>query len=48
MNEKARLLRVRARIKGGKKPRFLRQEWWRYPKFRNDPSGAGRRESTAR
>jgi len=36
MNEKARLLRVRARIKG-KKPEFLRQEWWRYPKFRNNP-----------
>ncbi|ASJ09919.1 50S ribosomal protein L32 [Thermococcus sp. P6] len=36
MNEKARLLRIRARIKG-KKPKFLRQEWWRYPKFRNNP-----------
>ncbi len=34
--KKARLLRVRARIKH-KKPRFLRQEWWRYPKFKNDP-----------
>jgi len=34
--EKARLLKVRARIKH-KKPRFLRQEWWRYPKFKNDP-----------
>ena len=36
MNEKARLLRIRAKIKR-KKPRFLRQEWWRYPKFKNDP-----------
>jgi large subunit ribosomal protein L32e len=36
MNEKARLLRIRARIKR-KKPRFLRQELWRFPKFRNDP-----------
>ncbi|WP_297465298.1 50S ribosomal protein L32e [Thermococcus sp.] len=36
MNEKARLLRIRARIKR-KKPRFLRQEWWRFPKFKNDP-----------
>ncbi|MDV3103068.1 50S ribosomal protein L32e [Thermococcus waiotapuensis] len=36
MNEKARLLRIRARLKR-KKPRFLRQEWWRYPKFKNDP-----------
>ncbi|NJE30559.1 50S ribosomal protein L32e [Thermococcus sp. 18S1] len=36
MNEKARLLRIRARIKR-KKPRFLRQEWWRYPKFKSDP-----------
>ncbi|WP_297436790.1 50S ribosomal protein L32e [Thermococcus sp.] len=36
MNEKARLLRIRARIKR-KKPRFLRQEWWRFPKFKNNP-----------
>ncbi|WP_099209840.1 50S ribosomal protein L32e [Thermococcus henrietii] len=36
MDEKARLLRVRARLKR-KKPKFLRQEWWRYPKFKNDP-----------
>ncbi|WP_297069616.1 50S ribosomal protein L32e [Thermococcus sp.] len=36
MNEKARLLRIRAKIKR-KKPCFLRQEWWRYPKFKNDP-----------
>jgi len=32
MNEKARLLRIRAKIKR-KKPRFLRQEWW----FKNNP-----------
>ena len=36
MNEKARLLRIRAKLKR-KKPRFLRQEWWRYPKFKNNP-----------
>ncbi|AMM54418.1 MULTISPECIES: 50S ribosomal protein L32e [Thermococcaceae] len=38
MDEKEfkRLLRVRARLKR-KKPKFLRQEWWRYPKFKNDP-----------
>lgn len=36
MDEKARLLRIRAKLKR-KKPRFLRQEWWRYPKFKNDP-----------
>jgi len=36
MNEKARLLRIRARVKR-KKPRFRRQEWWRYPKFKNNP-----------
>ncbi|ASJ00116.1 50S ribosomal protein L32e [Thermococcus gorgonarius] len=36
MNEKARLLRIRAKLKR-KKPKFLRQEWWRYPKFKNDP-----------
>ena len=36
MDEKARLLRVRAKLKR-KKPRFLRQEWWRYKKFKNDP-----------
>ncbi|GAB6136103.1 50S ribosomal protein L32e [Thermococcus sp. 21S9] len=36
MDEKARLLRVRARLKR-KKPKFLRQEWWRYPKFKNNP-----------
>ncbi|ALV61938.1 LSU ribosomal protein L32e [Thermococcus sp. 2319x1] len=34
--EKARLLRIRAKLKR-KKPRFLRQEWWRFPKFKNDP-----------
>ncbi|USS40862.1 50S ribosomal protein L32e [Thermococcus aggregans] len=34
--EKARLLRIRARLKK-KKPKFLRQEWWRFPKFKNDP-----------
>ncbi len=36
MNEKARLMTIRARIKR-KKPRFLRQEWWRFPKFKNNP-----------
>ncbi|USH00727.1 50S ribosomal protein L32e [Thermococcus argininiproducens] len=36
MNEKARLLRIRAKLKR-KKPKFLRQEWWRFPKFKNDP-----------
>jgi len=36
MNEKARLMMIRARIKR-KKPRFLRQEWWRFPKFKNNP-----------
>ena len=36
MNEKARLLRIRAKIKR-RKPKFLRQEWWRFPKFKNDP-----------
>ena len=36
MDEKARLLRLRARLKR-KKPKFLRQEWWRFPKFKNDP-----------
>ncbi|NJF25322.1 50S ribosomal protein L32e [Thermococcus sp. Bubb.Bath] len=36
MNEKARLLKIRAQLKR-KKPRFLRQEWWRYPKFKNNP-----------
>ncbi len=34
--EKARLLRIRAKLKR-KKPKFLRQEWWRFPKFKNDP-----------
>lgn len=33
--EKARLLRIRAKLKR-KKPKFLRQEWWRFPKFKND------------
>ncbi|RLF78903.1 50S ribosomal protein L32e, partial [Thermococci archaeon] len=33
---KARLLRIRAKLKR-KKPKFLRQEWWRFPKFKNDP-----------
>ncbi|WP_456366398.1 50S ribosomal protein L32e [Thermococcus sp.] len=37
MNEKARLMAIRAKIKR-KKPRFLRQEWWRYPKFKNNPT----------
>jgi len=36
MNEKARLLKIRTQLKR-KKPRFLRQEWWRYPKFKNNP-----------
>lgn len=36
MNEKARLLRLRAKLKR-KKPKFLRQEWWRFDKFKNDP-----------
>ncbi len=36
MNEKARLLRIRANLKR-KKPKFLRQEWWRFPKFKNNP-----------
>ncbi|RLF87345.1 50S ribosomal protein L32e [Thermococci archaeon] len=36
MMEKARLLRIRAKLKR-KKPKFLRQEWWRFPKFKNDP-----------
>ncbi|WP_297535013.1 50S ribosomal protein L32e [Thermococcus sp.] len=36
MDEKARLLKIRAELKR-KKPRFLRQEWWRFPKFKNDP-----------
>jgi len=36
MKEKARLLRLRAKLKR-KKPKFLRQEWWRYKKFKNDP-----------
>ena len=36
MNEKARLLRIRAKLKR-KKPKFLRQEWWRFPKFKSDP-----------
>lgn len=36
MNEKARLLRIRAKLKR-KKPKFLRQEWWRFPKFKNNP-----------
>ena len=35
MNEKARLLRIRAKIKR-RKPNFLRQEWWRFPKYKND------------
>ncbi|WP_461867049.1 50S ribosomal protein L32e [Thermococcus sp.] len=36
MNEKARLLKIRANLKR-KKPKFLRQEWWRFPKFKNNP-----------
>ncbi|WP_456397855.1 50S ribosomal protein L32e [Palaeococcus sp. (in: euryarchaeotes)] len=33
--EKARLLKLRANIKR-KKPDFYRQEWWRYPRFKNN------------